>query len=47
MPTHKTDSDGAIKKIKGQDESRKLLKKLYKKNPKKRHRFRSHYKRIK
>ena len=34
MPTHKTDSDGAIKKIKGQDESSKLLKKYYK-NPKK------------
>ena len=26
MPKHKTDSDGAIKKIKGQDESSKLLK---------------------
>ena len=26
MPRHKTDSDGAIKKIKGQDESSKLLK---------------------
>ena len=25
MPTHKTDSDGAIKKIKGQDEKNKLL----------------------
>ena len=25
-PKHKTDSDGAIKKIKGQDESSKLLK---------------------
>ena len=25
MPTHKTDSDGAIKKIKGQDEKTKLL----------------------
>ena len=34
MPTHKTHSDGAIKKIKGQDESSKLLKKYYKK-PKK------------
>ena len=34
MPTHKTDSDGAIKKIKKQDESSKLLKKYYKK-PKK------------
>ena len=34
MPTHKTDSDGAIKKIKGQDESSKLLKKIYKKNKK-------------
>ena len=34
MPTHKTDSDGAIKKIKEQDESSKLLKKYYKK-PKK------------
>ena len=31
MPTHKADSDGAIKKIKGQDESSKLLKKYYKK----------------
>ena len=31
MPTHKPDSDGAIKKIKGQDESSKLLKKYYKK----------------
>ena len=26
MPAHKTDSDGAIKKIKEQDESSKLLK---------------------
>ena len=34
MPTHKTDSDGAIKKIKGQDESSKLLKKYYKKTKK-------------
>ena len=34
MPTHKTDSDGTIKKIKVQDESSKLLKKYHKK-PKK------------
>ena len=34
MPTHKTDPGGAIKKIKKQDESSKLLKKYYKK-PKK------------
>ena len=34
MPTHKTDSDGAIKKLKGQDESSKLLQK-YNKKPKK------------
>ena len=43
MPTHKTDSDGAIKNIKGQskkydtkkqeqDELSKLLNKFYKKN---------------
>ena len=32
MPTRKTDSDGSIKKIKGQDESSKLLKKFSKKN---------------
>ena len=35
MPTHKTDSDGAIKKIKGQDESSKLFKKFSKKKQKK------------
>ena len=35
MPTHKTDSDGTIKKIKGQHESSKLLKKNYKNPPKK------------
>ena len=35
MPTHKSDSDDAIKKIKGQDESSKLLKKFSKKNKKK------------
>ena len=35
MPTHKTDSDGAIKKIKGQDESSKLLNFFSKKNKKK------------
>ena len=35
MPTHKTDSDGAIKKIKGQDKSSKLLKNFSKKNKKK------------
>ena len=34
IPTHKTDSDGAIKKIKEQDKWSKLLKKYYK-NPKK------------
>ena len=34
-----SDSDGTIKKIKGQDKSSKLLKKYYKK-PKKRHRIR-------
>ena len=39
MPTHKTNSDGAIKKQK-EDESSKLLKKNYKKKQKKRHRFR-------
>ena len=40
MPTHKTDSDGAIKNTKGQDESSKLLKIFSKKNKKKRHRYR-------
>ena len=47
MPTHKTDSDGAIKKIKGQDESSKLLNFFSKKNKKKRQRYRCHYERIK
>ena len=32
MPKHKTDSDGAIKKIKKQDESSKLLKNQNKKS---------------
>ena len=31
MPTHKTDPDGALKKIKEQDESSRLLQKYYKK----------------